>query len=107
MTAPSGSQAPTPSRTAASWRGGLRRQAVYIIVWLTLLVGLILVGLGQWRKGLLVMGMSMVLAGVVRAVLPGRLTGWLAVRNRTSDLVFCLLFGAALIVTAIVARGQA
>lgn len=102
--------APPVSRTAghrmASWRGGLRRQALYIIVWLTLLTGLILVGLGQWRKGLLVMGTSMALAGVVRALLPGRLTGWLAVRNRTSDLVFCLLFGAALITTAIVARGE-
>lgn len=99
-------QRTTAQRGSAQWRGGLRRQALYIIVWLTLLVGLVLVGVGQWRKGLLVMGTSMVLAGVVRAVLPARLTGWLAVRNRTSDLIFCLLFGAALITTAIVARGE-
>lgn len=94
-------------RYLAGWRGGSRRQALYIIVWMMLVAGLVLVGLGLWRKGLLVMGSSMVLAGVVRTVLPSRLTGWLAVRNRTSDLIFCSIFGAMLIVTSIVARGTA
>ena len=55
-------------------------------------------------KGLLMMGCSMALAGLVRGLLPERLTGWLAVRNRTSDIVFCTLMAVALIVTALVAR---
>lgn len=94
-------------KTVTQWRGGSRRQALYLIVWLMLLFGLVLVGLGQWRKGLVVMGGAMTLAGLVRAMLPSRLTGWLAVRNRTSDLVFCLTLGITLIVTALVARSEA
>ncbi|WP_153505394.1 DUF3017 domain-containing protein [Cumulibacter manganitolerans] len=86
------------------WRGGSLRQSLYIIVLVMLLIGLTLVGVHQWRKGLLVMGASMALAGGVRGLLPERLTGWLAVRNRTSDVVFCTLMAAALIVTALVAR---
>ena len=97
----------TRPKVLTQWRGGSRRQALYIIVWTMMLVGLVLVGLGQWRRGLVVMGSSMTLAGVVRGLLPTRLTGWLAVRNRTSDVVFCLLFGTMLIVTAVVARGEA
>ena len=88
----------------APWRGGSRRQALYIIVLVMLVVGLALVGFHQWRKGLLMMGCSMALAGLVRGLLPERLTGWLAVRNRTSDIVFCTLMAVALIVTALVAR---
>ena len=94
----------TRPKIPTQWAGGSRRQALFILVWLVLLAGLVLVGLHQWRTGLLVMGGSILLAGLARAVLPERLTGWLSVRNRTSDVVFCTLFGAALIVTAIVAR---
>ena len=88
------------------WRGGSRRQAVYFIVLAMLLVGVLLVAIDQWRKGLVVMGASILLGGVARAVLPTRLVGWLSVRNRSSDLIFCLVFGVLLVVTAIVARGQ-
>lgn len=88
------------------WRGGSRRQALYFIVLAVLAVGFVLLAVNQWRKGLVVMGTSILLGGVVRALFPARLTGWLAVRNRTSDVVFCAAFGTLLIVTAIVARGE-
>lgn len=104
VTAEPGDEAPSP-RVRTHWRGGSRRQALYFIVLLMLLVGLLLVAVNQWRKGLVVMGSSILLGGAARAVLPTRLVGWLAVRNRTSDLVFCVAFGVLLIVTAIVARG--
>ncbi|MFV0532771.1 MAG: DUF3017 domain-containing protein [Cumulibacter sp.] len=87
-------------------RGGSRRQMVYFVILAMLVVGFVFVAVEQWRRGLVVMGSSILLVGIARAVLPTRLVGWLAVRNRTSDLIFCLLFGVMLIATAIVARGQ-
>ena len=93
-------------RPSVRWRGGTRRQALYFIVLGMLAVGLLLVLFDQWRKGLVVMGTSILLGGIARAVLPTRLVGWLAVRNRSSDLVVCIALGAALIVTAVVARGE-
>lgn len=96
----------TRKRDRPQWRGGSRRQAVYFIVLAMLGVGLLLVLVDQWRRGLVVMGASILLGGIARSVLPTRLVGWLAVRHRPSDLVFCLTFGVLLIVTAVVARGE-
>lgn len=102
---PTGQKTAKP-RARTQWRGGSRRQALYLIVLCMLVTGLLLVMVDQWRKGLVVMGSSILLGGVVRAVFDARVVGWLAVRNRTSDLVFCIMFGVVLIVTALVARGE-
>lgn len=93
-------------RPRTPWRGGSRRQAWYFAVLAILFVGGLFILVDHWRIGLVVMGSSILLGGAARAVLPTRLVGWLAVRNRTSDLVFYWLFGVLLIVTALMARGQ-
>lgn len=94
------------SRTRTHWRGGSRRQAWYFAALGVLVAGGLFVLVDHWRIGLVVMGSSMLLGGTARAVLPTRLVGWLAIRNRTSDLVFYSVFGVLLIVTALMARGQ-
>lgn len=84
-------------------RGGSRRQAFYIAVWVIVVIGALLIAAAQWRKGLVAFAGAIYLAGVARALLPPHLVGWLAVRNRTSDVIFCVIIGTALLLAAITA----
>lgn len=64
--------------------------------------GVTLVGLHYWRKGLFVTGLSLLLGGFLRMVLPTRRAGALAVRSRTADVVTLAVFGAAVVLMAAV-----
>lgn len=92
-------------RLSTIWRGGSRRQALYLFAWTLIVIGLVLVATEHWRRGLFVIAATVVLVGLLRATLSSRMTGWLVVRGRTSDVVFCLLFGITLAVAALLAVG--
>lgn len=68
---------------------------------LGMLVGLGVLATGDWRRGLLLIGAAVALAGVIRLVLPERAAGLLAVRHRWFDAVVLLLLGAAIVVVAL------
>ena len=80
---------------------GLLRQLPLLVVLLVVGLGLLLVTFHYWRTGLIVIGLALVGAGVLRLLLPVRRAGFLAVRSRPVDVV--LLAGAGLAL-AVIAR---
>src|SRR5918998_3080435 len=71
---------------------GLLRQLPLLAVLVAVAVGLGMVAIEHWRRGLLVVGLALVGAGLLRLVLPVRRVGFLAVRSRPVDVV--LMAGA-------------
>ena len=78
---------------------GVLRQLPLLAVLVTVSAGLVLVTLDHWRRGLVVIGLTLVVAGALRLLLPVRRVGFLAVRSRPTDVV--LLTGAGLALTVI------
>ncbi len=54
--------------------------------------------LGGWQVGLVVLGAVLLVAAGLRALLPPKLLGLLAVRSRTFDVIVLAGLGAALVV---------
>ena len=80
---------------------GLLRQLPLLVVLLVVGLGLLLVTFQHWRMGLVVIGLALVGASLLRLFLPVRKAGFLAVRSRPVDVV--LLAGTGLTL-AIIAR---
>ena len=80
---------------------GLLRQLPLLAVLVTVGVGLVVVTVGHWRRGLVVIGLALVVAGLLRLLLPERRAGFLAVRSRPVDVVLMAGAGAALTVIAL------
>ncbi|MFL5795073.1 MAG: DUF3017 domain-containing protein [Actinomycetota bacterium] len=78
---------------------GLVRQLPLLAVLVTVGVGLLLVTFEHWRWGLVVIGLALIGAGLLRLLLPVRRVGFLAVRSRPIDVV--LMAGAGLALTVI------
>ena len=77
---------------------GLVRQAPLLAALLAVGVGLLLVTLGYWRRGLVVIGLALMGTAVLRSVLPLRRVGLLAVRSRWADVLMLAGTGLALTV---------
>lgn len=71
------------------------------LVLLGFIVGLIVLALYDFRVGSILIGGAVLLAGVLRLLLPKEMAGLLAVRSRTVDLVTVFSLGIALTVVAI------
>ena len=101
MTRPAGT--PAPSRPPLYLRrpllAGFLRQWPLLVVIVAVGAGLLLVAADLWRTGLVVMGLALVGAALLRLFLPERRVGFLAVRSRPVDVV--LLAGAGLALTTI------
>ena len=78
---------------------GLVRQLPLLAAILVVGVGLVLVTFGYWRRGLVVIGLALIGAAVLRLLLPLRRVGLLAVRSRSVDVL--LLAGAGLALTVL------
>lgn len=76
-------------------------QTPFLVVWAVLAIGLALVAASYWRRGLAVIAVAAVLAGVLRLVLPARRAGWLVVRSRSIDVLCFAALGVALAAVAI------
>ncbi|MBA2444035.1 MAG: DUF3017 domain-containing protein [Nocardioidaceae bacterium] len=75
---------------------------VYFLVLAMMLAGIVLVGLGTWRTGVVVMGSSFALAFIARAVLPDDLAGMLRIRRRFVDLITMAVCCGGLVALAFV-----
>ena len=80
---------------------GLVRQLPLLAVLVTVGVGLLLVTFEHWRRGLVVVGLALVGAALLRLLLPVRRVGFLAVRSRPVDVVLLGVAGFALTIIAL------
>jgi len=80
---------------------GFLRQWPLLVVIVAVGVGLLLVAAEQWRRGLVLMGLALVLAGLLRLLLPLRRIGFLAVRSRPVDVALTAGAGLAVVVIAL------
>ncbi len=80
---------------------GLLRQLPLLAVLVVVGIGLLVVTVGHWRQGLVMIGLALVGAAVLRLLLPVRRVGFLAVRSRPMDVVLLAVAGLALAVTAL------
>ncbi len=96
MTAPS----KPPLYVRRPFLAGLVRQLPLLAVLVAVGVGLLLVTFEHWRRGLVVIGLALVGAALLRLLLPVRAVGFLAVRSRPVDVVLLTGTGLALAVLA-------
>ena len=78
---------------------GIVRQLPLLAAIVVVGAGLLLVTLGEWRRGLVVIGLALVGAALLRLLLPVRRVGLLAVRSRSVDVL--LLAGTGLALTVL------
>jgi Protein of unknown function (DUF3017) len=78
---------------------GLIRQLPLLAAILVVGAGLVLVTFGYWRRGLVVIGLALIGAALLRLLLPVRRVGLLAVRSRSVDVL--MLAGAGLALTVL------
>ncbi|MCW2675789.1 MAG: conserved rane protein of unknown function [Modestobacter sp.] len=80
---------------------GLVRQWPLFLVIVAVGAGLVLVAVQQWRRGLVVIGLALVLAALLRLLLPLPRLGFLAVRSRPLDVGLCAVAGVTVAVLAL------
>lgn len=95
-----------PLYTRRPFLAGLLRQLPLLAVLVVVGIGLVVVAVGHWRAGLVIMGLAMIGAAVLRLTLPLRRAGFLAVRSRTIDVVFLGVTGLALTGIALAVPGS-
>ena len=89
----------SPSAKAAA--KSLRQWPLLIVV-AGLALGLLIVVLGQWQFGCLVIGCALGIGAVERVALSKQEAGLLQVRSKAFDIIVLVGMGAAIIVLAIV-----
>lgn len=75
----------------------LLRAIPITLVLIIVAVALVLISLAYWRRGCFALGVAMVLAGLLRAVLSERTIGVLAVRGKGFDLTFYFVTAALMV----------
>lgn len=91
----------TPLYTRRPFLAGVLRQLPLTAVLVVVAAGLLTVTAGNWRRGLVVIGLALVGAGVLRMLLPVRRLGFLAVRSTTTDVVLTTSAGLAVALVAL------
>ena len=84
---------PDEGRRYPSTIGGM----FYLLVLATMVAGLVLVYVEDWRLGIRVLASGLLGAAALRLVLPQRDAGMLAVRHRFVDVLILLAMGLSLI----------
>ena len=84
---------------------GLVRQLPLLAVLSAVGVGLLRVAFEYWRRGLIVMGLALVGAALLRLLLPVRRVGFLAVRSRPVDVLLMAGTGVVLTLFAVAVPG--
>lgn len=83
-----------------------RGSQFYLLQLLAVSVGLILVALGQWRAGVVAIGLAFVAGAIARSVVPIDHIGMLRVRGKAFDMVWMTTLGVALVVLPLLIPDQ-
>lgn len=75
--------------------------AGFMLVMLVVAVGLVRVATQHWRQGAVLVGAGLIVAAVLRAVLPDDRVGLLAVRGRAVDVLCYSGFGTVMVLVAV------
>ncbi|WP_313405327.1 DUF3017 domain-containing protein [Aeromicrobium sp.] len=75
---------------------------IYLLHLLAVAVGLALIATGPWRAGVMLIGVSFLVAAAFRTVIPLNHTGMLRVRGKVFDVVWMGFLGASLVVLALI-----
>ncbi|MDA3647438.1 DUF3017 domain-containing protein, partial [Saccharopolyspora indica] len=84
--------------------GGRSRLLTYVPFGLVLLiaaVGFLLVSMQHWRRGSVLLGLALLVAAGLRAVVPPERVGLLAIRSRVVDVLLYSGFGVAILAVAL------
>lgn len=73
-----------------------------VLVLACMAVSIGVISTGHWRKGAFMAGAAVTLAGLLRAVLPVKVVGLLAVRARWADTLLLIGCGVAMMVLTLV-----
>ena len=95
-----------PLYTSRPFLAGLLRQLLLLVVLLAVGAGLLVLTVGHWRRGLVVVGLALAGGGLLRLLLPLRRVGFLAVRSRPVDVVLMVGVGVTLSAFALAIPGE-
>jgi hypothetical protein len=90
------------SPRAARHLARLRRHWPWLAVVGTVAIGLLVMYLDHWRRGLFTIGVASLLGAVFRAVLPARRVALLVVRSRAFDVATLVTLGLVIMVLSAV-----
>jgi hypothetical protein len=98
-----------PPRTAGYYLRALgrrvRAQAALTAVLVVVAIAFFRIGLQHWREGTTELGVALLLAAALRAALPDRTAGLLAVRPRRVDVLSYTVFGLVVILVSLTITG--
>lgn len=101
-----GPTAPRPPVVAAGGRlDALRTHLAFAVVLLVAAAGIVRILEYHWRQGSALIGGTLVLAALFRALLPPRRAGLLAVRGRPVDVLSYAGLGALVLFVALTIQG--
>lgn len=76
-----------------------------ILVLAVTAVGLIRIAMYHWREGTVLLGVALLIAGLLRALLPGDRVGLVAIRSRPVDVLVYGGLGVMMIAVALTITG--
>nr|WP_218888726.1 DUF3017 domain-containing protein [Saccharopolyspora hordei] len=75
------------------------------MVLLIALVGFLLVAMQHWRRGTVLLALALLVAAVLRAVVPDERAGLLAIRRRGLDVLLYSGLGVVILAVAVTIKG--
>jgi hypothetical protein len=100
-------EVPRTTPTRMGWRAWLETHGALLLVLAIAAFGMVQVLTEHWRQGSALLGGSLLVAAVLRGVLPPQRAGLLAIRGRVVDVVCYTGFGIAVLLLALtITRGS-
>jgi len=89
------------TRARPDWRAVLAEHGGLMLVLAIALIGMQRILTAHWREGSALLGGALLVAAVLRALLPVDRTGLLAIRSKAIDVLFYSAFGLVMVVLAV------
>lgn len=83
----------------------IRTHLPFGVVCLVAVVGFLRIGLQHWREGAALLGVALLIAAVLRVVVPEERIGLLGLRSRAVDIVLYTVLGAVIGYVAMTIEG--
>jgi Protein of unknown function (DUF3017) len=88
-----------------SQTSGSRTQLPFAVVMLIVVIGIVRIVMYHWREGTTEIGVALLVAAVLRMILPDSKVGLLAVRTRKVDILLYSGFAAMIIFISLTITG--